>query len=871
VAGRGIPKAAAGVARPTASRKPRGPVGLDTPIGDSGFVGALALRRAGSRLGIRTVRDLLFHLPRRYDDLRELSTARDLYRIEEGERASARLQVRGIKVAPTFRRHIERTTVYLGDDTGDVEATWFGRRYIASRIKEGQWIVISGKIKRRGFTTSFDNADFQADDGSELLHAGRIVPVYRLSAGLTATTLRRAIRQALDVVGGSYPEYLPSAALPPGGAAVGRDPGAAAERGAAAAAGAAAERGAAAAGLDPGAAAERGAAAELGGRGDRPMAIAAALENAHYPDDFALRDRALSRLGFDELLALQIGMVARDRLRRRAVGEPVEVAPERAREAVALVEAAITEQVQARTGSTDRAALTPDQAAAVRDIVADLSHARPMMRLLQGDVGSGKTAVAALALAFVADAGRQGALLAPTDLLARQHAVALRRLVNPLGHDVTLLTGSLSASEKREALETIAGPSAGEGLLGLTAGRIVVGTHALFTESVEFSDLALAVVDEQHRFGVAQREALGAKGRSPHVLLMTATPIPRTLGQLLLADLDVSDLRTPPTGRLRIRTGIRRGSDLAGVAGDPTKGAYPLIVREVRAGHRAFVVVPLVEEDQDTAARSADEVAAALPAQLADAAARAGLPAEPAPRIGVVHGQMKAAARDATMDLFRRGELDILVGTTVLEVGVDVPEATVMLILDADRFGLAQLHQLRGRVGRGEAQSYCILVSDSYDETARARLDALATHDDGFELAELDLELRREGELLGLNQSGLPTLRIASLREPRDRDRAARAREVAETLVDDAGALRPGNEALAIELERGWLARVGAGEVLADISAGDGTAGAAAGAADEPAASDGAETALDKAPRSVATRSSRPTPRSGDGSQGTRQ
>jgi ATP-dependent DNA helicase RecG len=326
------------------------------------------------------------------------------------------------------------------------------------------------------------------------------------------------------------------------------------------------------------------------------------------------------------------------------------------------------------------------------------------------------------------------------------------------------------------------------------------------------------VVDEQHRFGVAQREALGAKGRSPHVLLMTATPIPRTLGQILLADLDVSDLRSLPAGRVRIGTGIRRTADLAGARDDPSRGAYPLIVREIRAGNRAFVVVPLVEEDEETAARSADEVAAALPLQLADAAARQGLPPEPVARIGVVHGQMKAAQRDATMDRFRRGDLDVLVGTTVLEVGVDVPEATVMLILDADRFGLAQLHQLRGRVGRGEAQSYCILVSDSADDTARARLEALEAHTDGFDLAELDLELRQEGQLLGLHQSGLPTLRIASLRDKADRERAAHAREVAERLVDDSGALRPGYEALAAELRNGWLARVGAGEVLADLA-----------------------------------------------------
>jgi ATP-dependent DNA helicase RecG len=763
----------------------------------SGFSGAATLRRVGPQLGIASVRDLLFHLPRRYDDLRALSTARELAFIADGDPASARLQVRSIRVAPTFRRHIQRTTAYLGDETGDAEATWFGRRGIERRLHEGQWIVISGKIRRRGFTSNFENPEFQPDDGSALLHAGRIVPVYRLTAGLTAATLRRAIRQALDSVGATYPEYLPAEAR----AAAAALPAETTEAAPAAAAPMSAGAAPMSAGAAPGAA----------------MSISAALESAHYPEDFASRDAALQRLGFDELLALQIGMVARDRQRRVAVGEPVDVPAARLAGAIETVEAALTEQVRARTGAADRAKLTPDQATAVEAIVADMGMTRPMMRLLQGDVGSGKTAVAALALAFAADAGRQGALLAPTDLLARQHAVALRRLVEPLGHGVTLLTGSLPAAERREALKLLAEPPAGAGLLGLSSGLIVVGTHALVQEAVQFADLALAVVDEQHRFGVAQREALATKGRSPHVLLMTATPIPRTLGQIVLADLDVSDLRTPPAGRLKVRTGIRRSDDLPGTAGDPSRGAYQLIVREVRDGHRVFVVVPLVEEDEDSAARSAGEVAAALPANLAAAAARLGLAADPAIRVGVVHGQMKASARDATMDLFRHGELDVLVGTTVLEVGVDVPEATVMLILDADRFGLAQLHQLRGRVGRGEAQAYCILVSDSSDETARARLDALATHDDGFELAELDLELRREGELLGLHQSGLPTLRIASLRNKEDRERAGRARVVAEGLLDDRGALLPGHDALAAELRDGWLARVGAGEVLAEL------------------------------------------------------
>jgi ATP-dependent DNA helicase RecG len=757
--GRPAGRPAPGVASPV-------PLGPNTPIGKSGFTGNTALRRVGPRIGVKTVRDLLFYLPRRYDDLRALSTARELNRIPEGEPASARLQVRGLRVEQTFRRRVQRTTAYLADDTGEVEATWFGRRFVERRLHDGDWIVVSGKVRRRGFVTSLDNPEFQPDDGSALLHAGRIVPVYKLTAGLTAATLRRAIRQALDQVGRTYPDYLGEDILAAAG---------------------------------------------------EPMRVSDALESAHYPETFPARDHSLRRLGFDELLALEIGMVVRERQRRTAVGEPVDVGTSQIQRGVAAVEVALTEQLQARTGSPEPARLTADQAAAVSAIAADLARPRPMMRLLQGDVGSGKTAVAALALAFVADAGRQGAILAPTDLLARQHAAALRRLVEPLGHAVTLLTGSLPAAEKRAALELIAAPSAGEGLMGLSNGRVIVGTHALVQESVRFADLALAVVDEQHRFGVAQREALGAKGAAPHMLLMTATPIPRTLGQILLADLDVSDLRSLPAGRQRILTGIRRSEELAGPITEPSRGAYPLIVREVQAGHRAFVVVPLVEEDEESAARSADEVAASLPAELAEAARRMGLSGGVPVRTGVVHGQMKAAERDARMDLFRHGDLDVMVGTTVLEVGVDVPEATVMLILDADRFGLAQLHQLRGRVGRGEAQSYCILVSDSADETARARLDALVKHTDGFELAELDLELRREGELLGLHQSGLPTLRIASLRDPADRQRALRAREIAETLVDEHGALRPGNERLADELRDGWLARVGTGEVLADV------------------------------------------------------
>ena len=339
---------------------------------------------------------------------------------------------------------------------------------------------------------------------------------------------------------------------------------------------------------------------------------------------------------------------------------------------------------------------------------------------------------------------------------------------------------------KAKALETIA---SGQAL-------VVVGTHALIQDAVSFADLGLVVIDEQHRFGVDQRGQLEAKagGRSPHVLLMTATPIPRTLGQVLYADLDVSDLRTPPAGRVPIRTGIRRPNDL--------EGTWRKVREEAALGHRTFVVVPLIEEGND-------QVAGTVAAETE--AVRLSALLDPL-RVGMVHGRLKPTERDAEMGRFRDGDLDVLVGTTVVEVGVDVPEATVMVIQGADRFGLAQLHQLRGRVGRGSVESFCVLVSDSADEIARARLKVVAETHDGFALAEKDFELRREGDVLGLAQSGFPRLRVASLQVAAHRQSAVRARAQAERLLDQDGRMEPPRPALSAELELGWLRSVAAAE-----------------------------------------------------------
>ncbi len=475
-------------------------------------------------------------------------------------------------------------------------------------------------------------------------------------------------------------------------------------------------------------------------------------------------------------------MVARRR--QRAVAAAVRVAVADAREAE--LREAVRSALVGRLGRPVE--LTPDQGRAMAAIRHDMAGEHPMLRLLQGDVGSGKTAVAAYALALAAEAGVQGALLAPTDLLARQHAATVGDLLAPLGIPVTLLTGSLS------------GPGTGAALAAIADGRasVVVGTHALFSERVAYARLGLVVVDEQHRFGVEQRGALEAKTRdgAAHVLLMTATPIPRTLGQVLYADLDVSDLRTVPAGRVPTRTTIRRPDQLERLWG--------FVREEAAEGRRTFVVVPRIDEVE---ADGGEEVAAAIAEEERLAELLAPL------RVGLVHGRMKPAERDEAMSRFRDGDLDVLVGTTVIEVGVDVPEATVMVVEGADRFGLAQLHQLRGRVGRGPDQSYCILVTDAApDAVALERLRAVEASTDGFELAERDFELRREGDVLGLAQSGLPGLRVATLARQDHRALAVAARRHAEALLDGEGHLRRAGDPLATELTDGWLARVFAGD-----------------------------------------------------------
>ena len=465
-----------------------------------------------------------------------------------------------------------------------------------------------------------------------------------------------------------------------------------------------------------------------------------ALVAAHRPGDQGEAEAARERLALEELLALQLGFQER----RRALEEKAN-APALPGEGdlIGRYYAALPFE------------LTPEQGAAIQEIGADLAGSRPMQRLLQGDVGSGKTVVALYALLRAVEAGRQGGLMAPTETLAEQHFLTVEGICNELGVRCELLTSSVPAAQRRAVRDRLAG--------GET--DIAVGTHALIQEDVEFRSLAVAVVDEQHRFGVEQRRALGKT--TPHVLHMTATPIPRTLAQTVFGDLDVTEIARPPANRKPVIT--------RWVGHERSSTAYTRLRRHLEDGRQAYVVCPLVTESETVEARAAEEEAERLRTAELDGF-----------RVGVLHGKLKTAERRDVMNAFKRRELDVLVATTVIEVGVDVPNATIMIVQEADRFGLAQLHQLRGRVGRGAEQSYCLLVSrpkEELTEDAVRRLEALVETSDGFQLAEVDLELRGEGQLLGVRQSGYSDLKFA--RMVRDRELIAKARAWAERLVDE--------------------------------------------------------------------------------------
>ena len=703
----------------------------ELPLKGLALPGGSSLLRGLAKLGVTTVADLLTYLPRRYEDRREITMIADL---TGGTSATISARVTDLRVEKTWRRGVQRTIATLVDDSGAVDAIWYGRRFIERRLTVGTSIVATGRVKAMGWTKQLEAPEFSPVGGGDQVNAGRIVPIYRLTRGVTALSLRRAVRSLLDQFGADLIDPLP---------------------------------------------------ASVQAR-NHLMPLAQAIEALHWPEEFELRDAALRRLAFDELLAVQIALVHRSR--RRAGDGAFTIKP------TASERTAIESVILGGIGGAKAKSKTPwtaDQRRAIDEILADLGKGTPMLRLLQGDVGTGKTAVAFVAAAATAAAGHQSALLAPTELLARQHAATARRLLASLGIQVALVLGGTSAPERGAARAAAADGSA----------TLVIGTHALFAEGTQFASLGLVIVDEQHRFGVEERAKLLSKAsREPHLLLMTATPIPRTIAQLLYADVASSELRALPAGRQPIRTAIRTSADLERV--------WSFVDEEAAAGRQTFVVVPRIADadaggvpEQGTTFDDVGEDGGATGVEAQAELLRKRLPHR---RIGVVHGQQRATERTVAMQAFVAGETDVLVGTTVIEVGVDVPAASVMVILEAERFGLATLHQLRGRVGRGGEKGWCILVSDSDDEVAAARLQAIESTRDGFQLAEQDIALRGEGSVLGTSQSGLPPLRIATLARADDRAFALVARAEAEQLLDMRGDARAEASLLVQAYARGW-------------------------------------------------------------------
>ncbi len=694
-----VPRAAAQVER----------LGLDAPITVmSGISTGYADKFA--RLGVRTVRDLLYLFPRRYDDYRDL---KPINRLEYGEEVTVIASVWDAGVRRT-RGGAPLFTATLSDGTGMLQCTWFNQPYLADKIKAKMQIVVSGKVEEYLGRLTFQSPEWEPLE-REQLHTARLVPIYPLTEGLAARWLRKQMKRTVDYWAPRIQDHLPESIR-------------------------------ASAGL---------------------VDLTRALAQIHFPDDWDDLEQARRRLAFDELFLIQLGVLRQRQVWRSAQGRALAFDP-------GALESFTTSLPYPLTGAQRRV---------LDQIVADLQANVPMNRLLQGDVGSGKTVVATAAMMATVAAGAQAALMAPTEILAEQHFKTLSRLFatlqGPRPPVVELLTGSTPNKE-----EVYARLASGE-------IDIAVGTHALIQPDVTFRDLAFLVIDEQHRFGVEQRAALRQKGGlsdgqttpNPHVLVMTATPIPRTLALTLYGDLDLSIIDEMPPGRQKIETRWLLPTE--------RERAYAFIQAQVAKGRQAFVICPLVEGSDKIEAKAAVDEYERLQKEIF-----------PQLKLGLLHGRMKGDEKDAAMSAFARGELDVLVSTSVVEVGIDVPNATVMLVEGANRFGLAQLHQFRGRVGRGEHLSYCLLLADSTTAESDERLKAIESTNDGFALAEKDLELRGPGEFFGTRQSGLPDVRLANLADVKLLEHA---REQAQRLFEADPALSaPEHELLAQKVQRFW-------------------------------------------------------------------
>ena len=702
------PQAALPPEPPASRRQPRSVPGrgLDAPVEMLAGIG----KKRGDllrKLGVATVRDLLYFYPRRYEDY---STLKTINRLVYGERVSVLATVwdAGLRKTQSGKSLFRAV---LSDNTGTLEVTWFNQSYLEGRIRAGMQILVSGKVDEYLGRLTMNSPEWEPVGRKDLTSA-RIQPVYPLTEGLQQRWMRMTLERTLSAWARRVPDALPDALR---------------------------------------------TALDL-------LPLDRALWGVHLPDNQEHLDAARRRLAFEETLYLQLGLLRQKMAWKSQPGRTIQID-------TAYMKALQTSLPYALTNAQQRS---------LEEVLRDLASGQPMNRLLQGDVGAGKTVVAGLVMAATAANDAQAALMAPTEILAEQHYRSLDNLF-------------AAFPEPRPTLGLLTGSTTGEGREAIYAGladgslQVVVGTHALIQETVNFKDLAFVVVDEQHRFGVEQRGALRQKGYngrfSPHLLVMTATPIPRSLELTVWGHLDVSVLDEMPPGRQPVETRVLFPRE--------RERAYAFIRSQVQQGRQAFIIYPLVEVSEKIDARAAVAEYDRLRTEVL-----------PDLRLGLLHGRLRPADKEAVMGQFARGELDVLIATSVVEVGIDVPNATVMLIDGAERFGLAQLHQFRGRVGRGEHKSYCLLMADSASEEANERLKAVAATTDGFVLAQKDLEMRGPGEFLGTQQSGFPELPMATLADTR---LLHQVRAVAEALLQaDPDLSQPENQSLAERVTEFW-------------------------------------------------------------------
>jgi len=635
-----------------------------------------------AKLDVNTIENLLYFFPRRYVDYSQRKT---ISQLEEGKEQTIIASIWQAKVA-TFG-NLRSTEAIVGDETGTVRVVWFNQPYLAKKFPANTRIIISGTVREFKGEKVFESPEWELIKGTEeTIHTARLVPIYPLTQGLYPRQVRKWTREVIDGYIWQIHDFLPC---------------------------------------------------EIKNR-CQLIDLSHALTQVHYPDDQSAADKARERLAFEELFLLQLGVLSRKRdWQENQQGNAFD----------------IDERVIERFLSCLPFTLTQAQQKVFQEILADLQKPKAMSRLLQGEVGSGKTVVATLALLIAAANDYQAALMAPTEVLAEQHfhnicgylakiadqeekAPNIKRYSGFLSKPLTiaLLVGSLSSSEKENLHHKI-----GQGEID-----IVIGTHALIQKTVEFSQLGLAIIDEQHRFGVLQRSALRQKGFNPHILVMTATPIPRTMALTLYGDLDLSVIDELPPGRQQVKTKWLKPQY--------REKAYSFVRREVSKKNQAFIICPLIEESESLATRAATTEYDRLSREVF-----------PDLKLGLLHGQLPAGEKEEVMRRFRAGEFDILVSTSVVEVGIDIPRATVMLVEGAERFGLSQLHQFRGRVGRDKSQGYCILIPEAYSAEIKERLRLMEMIHNGFALAEEDLKLRGPGDFFGTQQSGLPSLKVADL------------------------------------------------------------------------------------------------------------